>query len=100
MEHACMTHRKPFLMLVFHSMLRLGIQEVSMKDSRRWDSTCHRMMTFARIDEPSVHWIQDIVILIGWPSNLGPWKRDLVLGQFWKLGFCSISECEIFAHRG
>ena len=23
-----------------------------------------------------------------------------LFGQFWKLGFCSVSECEIFAHKG
>ena len=33
------------------------------------------------------------------PSTLVPLTRDPVLGQFWKLGFCSIRECEIFAHR-
>ena len=31
---------------------------------------------------------------------MGPWTRDHFFGQFWKLGFCSISECLIFAHRG
>ena len=29
-----------------------------------------------------------------------PWIRDHLFGQFCKLGFCSISECEIFAHGG
>ena len=52
-KHACMTHRKPFLMHSFHSMPRLGIQQVSLKACRRWDSMFHRLMTVARIDEPS-----------------------------------------------
>ena len=29
-----------------------------------------------------------------------PWRRDHYFGQFWKLGFFSVSECEIFAHGG
>ena len=39
-------------MHIFHSMPRLGIQQVSLKAYRRWDSTCHIMMIIARIDEP------------------------------------------------
>ena len=31
---------------------------------------------------------------------MGPCIRDPILVQFWKLGFCSVSECEIFAHKG
>ena len=31
---------------------------------------------------------------------MDPWTMDPILGQFWKLGFCSVRECEIFAHRG
>ena len=31
---------------------------------------------------------------------MGPWTRNIVLGQFWKLGFCLVQECENFAHRG
>ena len=27
-------------------------------------------------------------------------KRPLFFGQFWKLGFCSARECQIFAHGG
>ena len=38
--------------------------------------------------------------MLGWPSNLGPWTRDHFFGQFWKLGFCSVSECKFFAHGG
>ena len=38
--------------------------------------------------------------MIGWPFNLGPWTGDHFLSQFWKLGFCSVSECPIYAHRG
>ena len=45
-------------------------------------------------------WIQDIKIVLGWPSNLGPWTRDHCFCQFWKLAFRSVSECEIFAHGG
>ena len=52
-KHACMTQRKPILMHDFHSMPRIGIQEVSLKACRRWDSTCDRMMVVAQIDEPS-----------------------------------------------
>ena len=52
-KHICMTHQNTFLMHGFHSMPRLGIQQVSLKACRRWDSTCHRMMTVAQIDEPS-----------------------------------------------
>ena len=52
-KHAYMTHLKPFLMHGFHSMPWVGIQQVSLKACRRWDSTCHRIMTVARIDELS-----------------------------------------------
>ena len=45
-------------------------------------------------------WIQNIEIVLGWPSNLVPWIRDHSFGQFWKLGFFLVSECEIFAHGG
>ena len=38
--------------------------------------------------------------MLGRPSNLVPWIRDHLFGQFWKLGFCSASECESFAHGG
>ena len=38
--------------------------------------------------------------MLGRPYNLVPWIRDHLFGQFWKLGFCSVSECEIFAHGG
>ena len=31
---------------------------------------------------------------------LGPWIRELVLGQFWKLVVFSVRETEIFSHRG
>ena len=47
-----------------------------------------------------LHWIQDIGIVLRWPSNLGPWTRDHFFDQFLKLGFFSVSECEIFAHGG
>ena len=39
--------------------------------------------------------------MLEWPSTLGPWKMyDFFFCQFWKLGFCSVSECEFFANRG
>ena len=47
------THQKPFLIHGFHSVPRLGIQQVSLKACRRWDSMCDIMMVVARIDEPS-----------------------------------------------
>ena len=31
---------------------------------------------------------------------MGPWTRDYCFCLFWKLGFCLVSECEIFAHGG
>ena len=52
-KHACTTHRNPFLMHGFQSMPRLGIQRVSLKACRRWDSTLHRLMNVAQIDELS-----------------------------------------------
>ena len=60
-KHACMSHHNPILMHGFHSMPRVGIQQVSLKACRRWDSACHRMMTMDPINEPSTpldsgHW--------------------------------------------
>ena len=52
-KNVFMTHQKPVLMHGFHSMPRVAIQQVSLKACRRWDSMCHRIMTVARIDEPS-----------------------------------------------
>ena len=52
-KHGRMTHRNPILMHSFHSMPRLGIQQVSLKAYRRWDSTCDRMMVIDRINELS-----------------------------------------------
>ena len=46
------------------------------------------------------HGIQEIEIVLGRPSNLVPWIRDHFFGQFWKIEFCLVSECEIFAHGG
>ena len=51
-KHTCMTHYNAILMHSFHSMPRVGIQQVSLKSYRRWDSTCDRMMVISRIDEP------------------------------------------------
>ena len=45
-----------------------------------------------------LYWIHDIGIMLRWPSNMGPWTRDCFFGQFWKLGFCSVSECPISTH--
>ena len=61
---------------------------------------CHRMMTIARINEPSAsldsgHRDNARVALQSRSMDKGSF-----FGQFWKLGFCSISECPIFAHRG
>ena len=47
-----MAHQNPILMHGFHSMPLVGIQHVSLKAYRRWDSMCHIMMTIDRIDEP------------------------------------------------
>ena len=60
-NHACMTHQNSVLMHSFHSMHQVGIQQVSLKAYRRWDSTCHRIMNVAQIDKPlapldSGHW--------------------------------------------
>ena len=50
-NHSCMTHRNPVLMHSFHSMPQVGIQQVSLKVCRRWDSTCDKMMVAAWIDK-------------------------------------------------
>ena len=47
-----------------------------------------------------IFWIQDIGIVLGWTSNLVPSRRYHYFGQFWKLGFFLVSECEIFALKG
>ena len=52
-KHTCMNHWNPILMDGFHSMPRVGVQLVSPKSCRRWDSTCDRMMVIAQIDESS-----------------------------------------------
>ena len=57
-------------------------------------------MTVARFNESSAPWIHDIEIVLRRPSNLVPWIIDHFFAQFWKLGFCLVSECEIFAHGG
>ena len=85
----------------FHSMPRLVIQQVPLKACRRWDSTFHRLMTIARIDEPlapldSGHRDSARVALYSRSMD----KGSFFFCQFWKLGFCSVSECEIFAHKG
>ena len=78
-----------------HSMPQVGIQQVSLKACRRWDSTCHRIMTVAWIDEP-------LDPLDSWYmrlSNQVPWTMDHVFGQFWELGFCWVRECQFISHR-
>ena len=92
--------RSPFFMHDFHSMPRVGIQQVPLKSYRRWDSTCDRMMAIGRIDEPlapldSQHRDSARVALYSRSMDKGSF-----FCQFWKLGFCLVSECEIFAHRG
>ena len=93
-----MTHCNPILMHGWNSMSRVRIQQVSLKACRRWDSMCHRMMTVARIDKPSDlldsrHRDSSRVALY-----FGSMEKGSFFGQFWKLGFCSVSECEFFAH--
>ena len=61
---------------------------------------CHRIMTVARINEysaplDSVHRDSTRVALYS-----GSMDKGSFFFQFWKLGFCSVSECEIFAHKG
>ena len=62
----CMTHQNPILMHGFHSMPRVGIEQVSVKAGRRWDSMYDRMMVVTRIDEPS--------------NLLNSWHQDSVSG--------------------
>ena len=52
-KHTFMTHQNLILIHGFHSMPWVGIQQVSVKAYRRWDSMCDRMMVVARIDELS-----------------------------------------------
>ena len=99
-KHACTTHWKPFLMHGFHSMPRLGIQRLSLKAYGRWYSCSIDWWPFLGSTNRQICWIQDIRIVLGWSSNLGPWTRDNFFCQFWKLGFCSVSECPISAHTG
>ena len=49
-KHAFLTHNL-ILKHGFHSMLRLGIQQVTVKAYRWWDSIYDRMMVVAHIDE-------------------------------------------------
>ena len=51
-------------------------------------------------EDPWIGCNQDIRIMLGWPSTLGPRTRDHFFSQFWKLGFFWVSECENFSHRG
>ena len=67
-KHTCTTHRKPFFMHGFHSMPWVGIQQVSLKACKRWDSMFHRIMIIAQIDKPlapldSGHWDSSRVAL-------------------------------------
>ena len=61
---------------------------------------CHKMMTIAQIVEPLASLDSGHRDISRVALYLGPWTRDHFFGQFWKLGFFSISECPIFAHRG
>ena len=91
-KHSCMTHRKLFLMHGFHSIPRVGIQQVSLKSCRRWDSMCNKMMVVAQIDEPSN------------PLDLG--HQDSAKGGplLWVYGhgifFWSILETRVFLSKG
>ena len=84
----------------FHSMPWVGIQQVSLKVWRRWDSTCHRIMTISWINEPLA------LLDLGHRDSardalqFGSMEKRPFFDQFWKLGFCLVSECEIFAHGG
>ena len=51
-KHACMTYQNPILLHSFHSVPQVGIQHVSLKDCRRRDSVCDKMMVVAQIDNP------------------------------------------------
>ena len=78
----------------FHSMPQLGIQRVSLK---AWASTFHRLMIVSQIEEPSapldsVHRDSARVALY-----FGSMDKGSFFCQFWKLGFCLVSEYEIFA---
>ena len=60
---------------------------------------CDRMMVVVQIDEPSTpldsgHRDSARVSLYS-----GSMEKGSFFCQFWKLGFCSVSECEIFAHE-
>ena len=98
-KHACTNHQNPFLMHGFHSMPWLGIQQVSLKACRRWDSMFHRLMNIARINKPSA----SLDSVHRDSARVGLYSASMDKGsffcQFWKLEFFSVSECEIFAHR-
>ena len=57
-------------------------------------------MIVARIDEPLA------LLDLGHRDSardalqFGSMEKRPFFGQFWKLGFCLVSECEIFAHGG
>ena len=97
-KHACMTYWNPFLRHGFHSMPRLGIQQVSLKACRRWDSMFHRLMTISWIDEPSapldsVHQNSAIVSLYSGSMDKGSFFLSIletrVFLSKWMWNFCT-----------
>ena len=75
-KNTFMTPQNPILMQNYLSMPRVGIQQVSLKACRRWDSTCHRLMTIARINEPSAlldsgHWDSATRGILMWVHGQG-----------------------------
>ena len=39
-------------------------------------------------------------MVLGVSLYSGSMDKGSFLAQFWKLGFCSVSECEVFINRG
>ena len=56
----------------------------------------HRLMTVAQIDEHSA----PLDSVHRYSARVALYFGSMDKGSFWKLGFCSVSECEIFAHKG
>ena len=65
-KHTWMTYWNLVMMHRFHSMPQVGIQQVSLKAYKRLDSTCHKMMVIARIDE-----LLTLLYLEHWDSTRG-----------------------------
>ena len=85
----------------FHSMPQVRVQQVSLKACRRWDSTCDKMMVISHINELSnLLDLGNIYSYRGGPLLWFHGKGIIFFGQFWKLAFYLIRECQIFADRG